>query len=48
MFAGMKPNCAVLNPITQTMTLLTAARIQPSQQRFSNKMVDKTVRMQDR
>jgi hypothetical protein len=32
-FAGIKPNCAVRNPIRQITTLLTAARIHPSQQR---------------
>ena len=30
-FAGMNPNCAVRNPITQMMMLLTPANAQPSQ-----------------
>ena len=29
--AGMNPNCAVRNPITQMMMLLTPASAQPSQ-----------------
>jgi hypothetical protein len=47
-FAGMKPNCAVRKPITQTIALLTPAKIQPSQQRFPNKIVETTVSMQDK
>ncbi len=47
-FAGIKPNCAVRNPIMQMTTLLTAARIQPSQQRRPTKIVETIVSMQDR
>jgi len=46
--AGMKPNCAVLTAMTQTMALLMLARIQPSQQRLPIRMVDTTVRTQDK
>jgi hypothetical protein len=47
-FAGIKPNCAVRNPITHNTALLTPAKIQPSQQRFPNKIVETTVNMQDK
>jgi hypothetical protein len=47
-FAGMNPNCAVRKPMKQTTTLLMAARIQPSQQRFPTRMVEVIVRKQDK
>src|ERR1700683_961388 len=47
-FAGIKPNCAVRNPIKQMTMLLTAARSQPSQQRRPTKIVETIVRMQDK
>jgi len=46
--AGTKPICAVLNPITQMMMLLTPAKAQPSQYRRPTKMVDATVSTQER
>jgi len=48
MFAGMNPNCAVRNPITHMMMLLTPANAQPSQHRRPTRTVDATVKMQER
>jgi len=47
-FAGMNPNCAVRNPITQMMMLLTPASAQPSQYRRPTRIVDAMVKMQER
>ncbi len=47
-FAGMKPNCAVRNPMTHMITLLTPARAQPSQHRRPTRMVEATVKIQER
>ena len=47
-FAGMNPNCSVRNPITHMMMLLTPASAQPSQHRRPTRIVDATVRMQER
>ncbi|MFZ0478859.1 MAG: hypothetical protein WAL71_06895 [Terriglobales bacterium] len=46
--AGMKPSCPVLNPMTHTITLLTAASAQPSQHRRPTKIVDAMVKTQDK
>jgi hypothetical protein len=46
--AGMKPNCSVRNPMMHMITLLTPARAQPSQHRRPTRIVDTTVKMQDR
>jgi hypothetical protein len=46
--AGMNPIWAVLNPMTQTTTLLTPASAQPSQYRRPTRMVDAMVNTQDR
>ena len=40
MLAGTKPSCSVLNPMMQIMTLLIAARTQPSQHRRPTRMVE--------
>jgi hypothetical protein len=47
-FAGMKPNCSVRKPITQTTPLLIAARTHPFQQRLPTKMVEHMVSTQDK
>jgi hypothetical protein len=47
-FAGMKPNCSVRNPMMHMITLLTPARAQPSQHRRPTRIVEATVKMQDR
>ncbi len=47
-FAGMKPSCPVLNPITQMIRLLTAAITQPVQHLLPIRIVEKTVRTQDK
>jgi len=44
----MKPNCAVLNPMTQMIRLLIAANTQPSQHLLPTRIVDKTVSTQDK
>jgi hypothetical protein len=46
--AGMNPSCAVRNPITHMIMLLTPASAQPSQQRRPTKIVDVTVKMHER
>jgi hypothetical protein len=47
-FAGMKPNCSVRNPMMHMITLLTPARAQPSQHRRPTRIVEATVKIQDR
>jgi hypothetical protein len=47
-FAGIKPYCAVCNPITQTMRLLTPETTRPVHIFLPTKMVATTVRKQDR
>jgi hypothetical protein len=44
----MKPNCAVLNPMTQMIRLLAAASTQPSQHLLPTRIVEKTVSTQDK
>src|SRR5580704_14779742 len=44
----MKPSWPVLNPITQMIRLLTAAITQPVQHLFPTRIVEKTVRTQDK
>lgn len=46
--AGMKPSCSVLSPIMHMSTLLTPANAQPSQHRRPTKIVETTVRTQDK
>lgn len=46
-FAGTNPNCAVRTPITQIITLLTAARIQPCHNLFPIRIVEITVKTHD-
>jgi hypothetical protein len=46
--AGMKPSCSVLRPMTQMSTLFTPANAQPSQHRRPTRMVDATVKTQDK
>jgi hypothetical protein len=46
-FAGMNPNCAVWNPITQTTTLLIPDKTQPSQQRRPIRTVEAIVNTQE-
>lgn len=47
-FAGMKPSCAVRNPMMHMITLLTPARAQPSQHRRPTRIVEATVKTQER
>jgi hypothetical protein len=47
-FAGIKPSCDVLNPMTQTIKLLTIARRSPIQDFRANSIVANTVRRQER
>lgn len=44
----MKPNCAVLIPMTQIMTLFAAANTHPSQHLLPTRIVDKTVNAQEK
>jgi hypothetical protein len=47
-FAGIKPNCDVCNPITQTMRLLTPETTRPVHIFLPTRIVATTVRKQDR
>src|SRR5258708_798710 len=47
-FAGMKPSCSVLSPMTQMIKLFAAASTQPSQHLLPTRIVEKTVRTQDK
>src|ERR1700682_3237594 len=47
-FTGMKPSCAVLNPMTQMIRLFAAANTQPSQHLLPTRIVEKTVSTQDK
>jgi hypothetical protein len=44
----MKPNCAVLNPMTQMIRLFAAASTQPSQHLLPTRIVEQTVSTQDK
>jgi hypothetical protein len=46
--AGMNPSWSVLRPMMQTRTLLMPASAQPSQHRRPTRIVDATVKTQDR
>lgn len=46
--AGMNPSCAVRNPMTHMITLLTPARAQPSQYRRPTRIVEAMVNTQER
>lgn len=46
--AGMKPNCAVLNPMTQMMALFAEATIHPCHMRRPTRTVERTVSRQER
>jgi hypothetical protein len=48
MLAGIKPNWAVLMPMTHMMTQFTAASSQPCQQRRPTKIVEIMVNTQER
>jgi hypothetical protein len=43
----MNPNCAVRSPMTQMMTLLMAANIQPSQHLLPTRIVERIVKTQE-
>src|ERR1700761_21527 len=47
-FAGIKPYCAVCNPITQTMRLLTQETASPLHILLPTRIVATTVRKQDK
>jgi len=47
-FAGMKPDCSVLIPMTQIITLLSAPSAQPSQRRRPTRIVEVIVSKQDK
>src|ERR1700732_2471135 len=44
----MKPSCAVLNPMTQMIRLFATASTQPSQHLLPTRIVETTVRTQDK
>ncbi len=46
-FAGMKPNCCVLTPITQITTLFTPATTSPPHIFLPTSTVDRTVSAHD-
>lgn len=47
-FAGINPDCSVRKPITHISTLLAAQSTQPSQRRRPTRIVEATVKTQDK